>query len=147
MKAWHKGYFALLSTRHFTSWSWILQMALHWLIQLLRFSLLIIVNIQVKRSKQLREKRLVKSYCAVMLSQSQPHFLYNSLTSIAQMLTHNRWQTTITFCKGEGNLDSLAEETNWELRHIKTVRKMRFEENTLQIVLNWYNRFYTAAQL
>lgn len=108
--------------------------------------LIIYVNIQVEQSKRLREKELefTQNRIAMMLSQIQPHFLYNSLTSIAQMCKETpdkAGEATIAFANYlRGNLDSLTQKGmvhfDRELRHIKTylsLEKMRFEEN-IQIV-------------
>ncbi len=108
--------------------------------------LIIYVNIQVEQSKRLREKELelTQNRIAMMLSQIQPHFLYNSLTAIAQMCKKSpdkAGEATIAFANYlRGNLDSLTQKGmvhfDRELRHIKTylsLEKMRFEEN-IQII-------------
>ncbi|WP_195267782.1 histidine kinase [Eubacterium sp. 1001713B170207_170306_E7] len=108
--------------------------------------LIIYVNIQVEQSKRLREKELelTQNRITMMLSQIQPHFLYNSLTAIAQLCREapdRAGEATIAFANYlRGNLDSLTQENlvffEKELHHIKTylsLEKMRFEEK-IQVI-------------
>jgi len=83
---------------------------------------------------------------AVMLSQIQPHFLYNSLTAIAQLCGKDATlakEATITFADYlRGNMNSLQEAKLipflQELDHIKMyifLEKLRFEE---QLQINYH---------
>jgi len=76
----------------------------------------------------MREKELTDSRMAVMLSQIQPHFLYNALAVIQDMCTDKApeaAQTTVEFAEYlRGNLDSLNQSVpvpfKRELQHTKT---------------------------
>lgn len=73
------------------------------------------------------EKELYEARVSVMVSQIQPHFLYNSLTSIAMMCTKNPQkakEATINFADYlRGNMNSLKETRpvpfTSELEHLK----------------------------
>jgi sensor histidine kinase YesM len=95
--------------------------------------------IVAKREKKLlkTEKKLYESKISVMVSQIQPHFMYNALTSIAMMCTidpNMAQEATITFAKYlRGNMDSLKQKTpvpfSQELEHLKKylyIEKLRF---------------------
>ncbi len=82
-------------------------------------------------------KELLESRVAIMVSQIQPHFLYNSLTSIAVLCTKDpklAKKTTIEFADYlRVNMNSLKEKNpvtfSRELEHLKTylkLEKMRF---------------------
>ncbi len=92
------------------------------------------------------EQELADSKISIMLSQIQPHFLYNALNSIRQLCKSDPLaaQTAIedfaTYLRG--NLDSIKRKTpipfTKELEHIRiylALEKMRFEDE-LQIVWN-----------
>lgn len=91
------------------------------------------------------EKKLSESHTAVMLSQIQPHFLYNSLQGIKLLCDTNPSRASealehFAFYL-RGNLDSLAHVQlipfNKELRHIKDylfLEKIRFAE---QLHIQW----------
>lgn len=105
-------------------------------------NLVIDLRIQYKeaiRYQQL-QKELYESRVAIMVSQIQPHFLYNSLTSIAMMCSINpetAQEATITFAEYlRGNMDSLKQKTpvpfTKELEHLKKylyIEKLRFGED------------------
>ena len=85
------------------------------------------------------QSEILKSRVLIMISQIQPHFLYNSLTSIAQLCEKNPKQAktaTIDFANYlRGNMNSLKDESvvpfERELSHLKTylsLEKMRFGE-------------------
>lgn len=92
------------------------------------------------------EAELVQSRISIMLSQIQPHFLYNALNSIRQLCKSDPGaaQTAIEdFAKYlRGNLDSIKRNTpvpfTKEKEHIRiylALEKMRFEDE-LQVVWN-----------
>lgn len=86
------------------------------------------------------QSELLKSRVTIMISQIQPHFLYNSLTSIAQLCEKDpkRAKTaTIDFANYlRGNMNSIKDEHpvpfDTELSHLKTylsLEKMRFGDD------------------
>ncbi len=86
------------------------------------------------------QSELLKSRVTIMISQIQPHFLYNSLTSIAQLCEKGpkRAKTaTIDFANYlRGNMNSIKDEHpvpfETELSHLKTylsLEKMRFGDD------------------
>ncbi|MDR2542047.1 MAG: histidine kinase [Treponema sp.] len=92
------------------------------------------------------ERELQQSQIAIMLSQIQPHFLYNSLTVIQDLCRTDpkmARETVVEFAKYlRGNLDSLAIKEmipfERELHHVQTylaLEKKRFGEN-LNIVFD-----------
>lgn len=103
--------------------------------------LVIFVNIQMQREKQLKEKELelMESQIAIMLSQIQPHFLYNALFSISKLCDIDAAvakESVLDFGQYlRGNLDSLSVKApiplTEELRHVRTylsLEKKRFDE-------------------
>jgi sensor histidine kinase YesM len=85
------------------------------------------------------ERELQQSHISIMLSQIQPHFLYNSLTVIQDLCGTNpkmAKETVVEFAQYlRGNLDSLTIKNmipfEQELHHVKTylaLEKKRFEE-------------------
>ena len=103
------------------------------------------INESLEREKRVQlEKELVDKNVMIMLSQIRPHFLYNTLTAIAQLCDIDpkvAKQATIDFSKYlRVNIDSVSEvklipfET--EFQHIEkylALEKLRFEED-LKIV-------------
>jgi sensor histidine kinase YesM len=98
---------------------------------------------RLEAEKQAMELKLQESQISIMLSQIQPHFLYNTLNSIYQLCETNpmRARSMVnSFAEYlRNNLSSLEEpglitfET--ELEHVKTyldIEKVRFED-TLEI--------------
>ena len=92
-----------------------------------------------KRARE-QEKELLESRVSIMLSQIQPHFLYNALSSIRQLCESDpeAAQTAIEdFARYlRGNLDSIKRSTpvpfTKELEHIQiylSLEKMRFEDD------------------
>ena len=93
-----------------------------------------------KRLVAEQENELMQSRVAIMLSQIQPHFLYNALTAI-QYLCHGKApeaeQATVQFSEFlRGNLDSLQADAPipfaQELRHTQNylwLEKQRFEDD------------------
>lgn len=104
------------------------------------------VNEQIKKSaekdKELLKKEieLIESKNAIFLSQIQPHFLYNSLTSIYSLCETDPEKAKLAivdFSKYlRANLDSLKQKNlipfNEELNHIKAylrLEKLRYDED------------------
>ena len=86
---------------------------------------------------QKMQKELYEAKVSVMVSQIQPHFMYNALTSIAMMCTidpDTAQEATVTFAKYlRGNMDSLKQTKpvpfTHELEHLKKylyIEKLRF---------------------
>ena len=107
-----------------------------------------IVTLVIDLRKQYKEtlryqemqRELYESRVAIMVSQIQPHFLYNSLTSIAMMCSidpETAQEATITFADYlRGNMDSLKQKTpvpfERELEHLKKylyIEKLRFGDD------------------
>lgn len=98
---------------------------------------------RIEAEKQAMEMKLQESQISIMLSQIQPHFLYNTLNSIYQLCESNpmRARSMVNFFAEylRNNLSSLEEpgliSFETELSHIKTyleIEKIRFED-TLEI--------------
>ena len=98
---------------------------------------------RIEAEKQAMELKLQESQISIMLSQIQPHFLYNTLNSIYQLCETNpmRARTMVNFFAEylRNNLSTLEEpgliSFESELAHIKTyleIEKIRFED-TLEI--------------
>ena len=88
---------------------------------------------------QQMQKELYEAKVSVMVSQIQPHFMYNALSSIAMMCTLNpetAQEATITFADYlRGNMDSLKQTApvpfETELEHLKKylyIEKLRFAD-------------------
>ncbi len=86
---------------------------------------------------QQMQKELYEAKVSVMVSQIQPHFMYNALTSIAMMCQidpDTAQEATVTFAKYlRGNMDSLRQTKpipfDQELEHLKKylyIEKLRF---------------------
>ena len=86
---------------------------------------------------QQMQKELYEAKVSVMVSQIQPHFMYNALTSIAMMCSidpETAQEATVTFAKYlRGNMDSLKQTKpvpfEKELEHLKKylyIEKLRF---------------------
>ena len=103
------------------------------------------LTIYVDREKELvqQEKELTKSRTSIMLSQIQPHFLYNSL-AVIQDMCHGKApeaeNATIEFARFlRGNLDSLSQSSpipfSQELAHTEnylSLERKRFGEDILR---------------
>ena len=106
---------------------------------------------------QQMQKELYEAKVSVMVSQIQPHFMYNALTSIAMMCTidpDTAQEATVTFAKYlRGNMDSLK-QTNpipfeQELAHLKKylyIEKLRFGKK-LNIVYDIQTTDFVLPQL
>jgi len=103
--------------------------------------LLMFTHIQSRRELRMeqQEHELTQSRQAVMISQIQPHFLYNSLAAIQQLCTIDpraAEETVVEFAEYlRGNLDSLSINKpipfEKELRHVEIylkIEKKRFGE-------------------
>ena len=98
---------------------------------------------RIEAEKREMERKLQESQISIMLSQIQPHFLYNTLNSIYQLCETNpmRARSMVNFFAEylRNNLSSLEEpgliSFETELSHVKTyleIEKIRFED-TLEI--------------
>lgn len=110
--------------------------------------LLMFIVFHLEQDKQLREQErlLAQSRISIMLSQIQPHFLYNTLTAICGLCDENPKEAkrvTAEFADYlRHNLESLAQSTpiplEDELRHTQvylSIEQKRFE-NRLHIVFD-----------
>ena len=95
---------------------------------------------RIAAEKQAMEMKLQESQISIMLSQIQPHFLYNTLNSIYQLCETNpmRAKSMVNFFAEylRNNLSSLEESGlisfETELSHITTyleIEKIRFEDS------------------
>lgn len=114
---------------------------------------MVYIGIQMEQARILKEKELElsESRIAIMLSQIQPHFLYNTLTAIGCLCdidSSRAKKAIIDFSEYlRGNLDSLSRTAlipfEKELSHISiylSLEKMRFEEElTVQYELTVKN--------
>jgi hypothetical protein len=103
---------------------------------------------RIEAEKQAMELKLQESQIAIMLSQIQPHFLYNTLNSIYQLCEMNpmRARSMVNFFAEylRNNLSSLEEpgliSFETELSHIKTYLEipnvMKYVNNTWVMVDN-----------
>ncbi len=100
--------------------------------------LLIMLSVYVDQYKK-KERALMDSQIAIMMSQIKPHFLYNSLTAIAQLCEDNppaAKRATIAFSDYlRNNMHSIEKKElipiTEELKHIETylyLEKMRFDD-------------------
>lgn len=102
--------------------------------------LIIFVNVHIQRERKLKERELAltESRSALMLSQIQPHFLYNTLASINDLCRDNpeAKKAIITFSKYlRANMDSLSKkrliDVEEELEHTRQylwLEELRFDE-------------------
>ena len=108
------------------------------------------------KNKKLKEE-LEQSRIAVMLSQIQPHFLYNSLTSVMDLCDRNPKQAKAAIADFadylRGNLSSLKTENlisfGTELEHIEKylrLEKLRFEDE-LEVVYDIQTRDFMLPTL
>ena len=103
------------------------------------------------------QRELIESRVAIMVSQIQPHFLYNSLTSIAMLCTidpETAQEATVTFADYlRGNMDSLKQKGpvpfSKELEHLKKylyIEKLRFGKK-LNVVYDIQTENFVLPQL
>ena len=106
---------------------------------------------------QKMQKELYEAKVGVMVSQIQPHFMYNALTSIAMLCSEDpdtAQEATVTFAKYlRGNMDSLKQTApvpfEQELEHLKKylyIEKLRFDEK-LNIVYDIETTDFRLPQL
>lgn len=102
------------------------------------FTILVVVQMNMKKRIEEQEKRLEESRLSIMLSQIQPHFLYNILNVIDDLCRDNpeaHKAITLFAAYLRGNLDSLSLKDPIpfvdELDHVKhylELEKMRLED-------------------
>lgn len=108
--------------------------------------LLVYSNIYTQRSRKIAEQqaKITEQNMSIMVSQIQPHFLYNTLTTISNLIRKDpdeAEEATVLFSQYlRGNLDSLRKKETVpfqaELNHVKTyltLEQMRFGDK-LQVV-------------
>lgn len=106
---------------------------------------------------QKMQKELYEAKVSVMVSQIQPHFMYNALSSIAMLCKINpdtAYNATITFSDYlRGNMDSLKQQTpvpfEKELEHLKKylyIEQLRFGKK-LNIVYDIKTTDFVLPQL
>jgi hypothetical protein len=105
-------------------------------------------GIQSELSKQIKQKELelTESKIAIMLSQIHPHFLFNSLTAIAQLCNENPAQAkkvTIGFSEYlRGNMESLSDKglisIEKEMNHVEGYLNLEkaIYGNALHVIYN-----------
>lgn len=112
--------------------------------------------IKSKRADKM-EQELIQNRISIMISQIQPHFLYNSLTAISRLCDKDPKKAkaaTIEFSTYlRGNLESLKQKKpilfEKELRHVETylsLEKMRFEDE-LNIVYDIQTKEFMIPSL
>ena len=120
--------------------------------------LLLHLNVQIRRTAE-AERELEKSRTAVMLSQIQPHFLYNALTGIKELCNadpekaQDAMEHFSYFLRG--NLDSLADQRliplDKEIKHVKDyfyLEKMRFKDRVnLSLEIDYHDVFLPPLTL
>lgn len=108
--------------------------------------LIIFINIQSEQELRIerQEKELAQQRMDIMLSQIQPHFLYNSLTAIRRLCDHDPQQAKVAITDFSlflrANMDSLAsrapipfEQELSHTRHYLALEQQRFQAR-LQVV-------------
>ncbi len=121
--------------------------------------LIIFVNIQSTReaSMERQEKELAEQRIDVMLSQIQPHFLYNALTAIRRLCDHDPQQAKTAISEFalflRANMDSLKSKApipfEQELKHVESylgLEKQRFGDR-LKVVYNIKCRNFSLPSL
>ncbi|MBP5249927.1 MAG: histidine kinase [Lachnospiraceae bacterium] len=111
---------------------------LYWLLSIGIFILFFNVRTEMLYQMEKQKKELAESKQAIMLSQIKPHFMYNSLTTIAALCDKNPAEAkraTLDFSRYlRGNIDSVNKMIpvpfKNEMEHINTylsLEKLRFE--------------------
>ena len=121
--------------------------------------LIIFVNIQSVReaSMERQEKELAEQRIDVMLSQIQPHFLYNALTAIRRLCDHDPQQAKTAISEFalflRANMDSLKSKApipfEQELKHVESylgLEKQRFGDR-LRVVYDIECRDFSLPSL
>ena len=94
-------------------------------------------NIRIAEEREKTKKELYEAKVSIMVSQIQPHFIYNALSSIAMLCTldpETAQKATITFADYlRGNMDALKQTApvpfGMELEHLKKylyIEQLRF---------------------
>lgn len=94
-------------------------------------------NVRIAQERERAEKELYEAKVSIMVSQIQPHFMYNALSSIAMMCVvdpETAQEATVNFADYlRGNMDSLKRTKpvpfEMELEHLKKylyIEKLRF---------------------
>lgn len=100
---------------------------------------LVHLNLQMALQRHSREQEmaLAESRMALMVSQIQPHFLFNSLSAITQLCGNEKARQALATFAGylRVNMDSLSRKEpvpfSWELAHVREylwLEGLRFEE-------------------
>ncbi len=119
---------------------------LTWLISIALFILFFTVNTEMRYLMEKQKKELAESKTTIMLSQIQPHFLYNSLTTIAALCEKSPMEAkraTLDFSRYlRCNIDSVNKRIpvpfKQELEHVQNylnLEKLRFEKR-LNIIMD-----------
>ncbi len=103
--------------------------------------MVVYLNVQAEQSRRMRqnERELANSRISIMLSQIQPHFLFNALTAISRLCDVDSAKAKAAVNDFAAylrmNLDSLSQRApipfEKELKHVKcylALEKMRFED-------------------
>lgn len=100
---------------------------------------LVYLNLQVETKRRMKEQEmaLVESRTAMMVSQIQPHFIFNTLSAITRLCDNPQARGALTTFAGylRVNMDSLSRTEpvpfSWELAHVReylSLEGLRFEE-------------------
>ncbi|MCQ2537618.1 MAG: histidine kinase [Lachnospiraceae bacterium] len=117
-----------------------------WFVAIALFILYFTLNTEMQYLMERQRKELVESKTTIMLSQIQPHFLYNSLTTIAALCEKSPLEAkraTLDFSRYlRCNIDSVNKRIpvpfKQELEHVQTylnLEKLRFEKR-LNIIMD-----------
>lgn len=118
----------------------------NWFTAIALYLLYFNVNIEMQYQFEKQRKELVESKTTIMLSQIQPHFLYNSLTTIAALCEKSPAEAkraTLDFSRYlRCNIDSVNKRIpvpfKSELEHVQTylnLEKLRFEKR-LNVIMD-----------
>lgn len=119
---------------------------LTWLTAIALYILYFTVNTEMRYQMEKQKKELTESKTTIMLSQIQPHFLYNSLTTIAALCEKSPMEAkraTLDFSRYlRCNIDSVNKRIpvpfKQELEHVRNylnLEKLRFEKR-LNIIMD-----------
>lgn len=121
--------------------------------------LLIFINLQSARELRMerQEKELAEQRIDIMLSQIQPHFLYNSLTAIRRLCDHDPQQAKQSIRDFalflQANMDSLKSKTpipfDQELVHVESYLALELQrfQNRLRVVYDITCRDFSVPPL
>lgn len=119
---------------------------INWFVAIAIFILYFTVNTEMRYQLEKQKKELLESKTTIMLSQIQPHFLYNSLTTIAALCEKSPAEAkraTLDFSRYlRCNIDSVDKRIpvpfKQELEHVQTylnLEKLRFEKR-LNVIMD-----------